>query len=182
MKDKRGRRIDLLSSCNLGSLFQKQVLETTARAIMVQRTIQGHRFSLTPLLPILRWGISYIFQYSSTALIDFIPQASFFKSTWPAFAMDFSSSFSCFLENQCSPLTFSPVSWKRGPSYCCLLQLWTQMEFMAFWVVFITVLKAWQMSSTKTPVKLFLPQALHASQLLQLTRQGSSAWCELLLL
>lgn len=84
-------------------------------------------------------------------------------------------------KSQCSPMTFSPVSWKRRPSYCCLLRLWTQMEFMALWVVFITVLKAWQMSSTQTPVRLFLPQAPHASQLLRHTRQGSSAWREWLL-
>lgn len=111
VKDKRGRRINLLSSCNLGCLFQKQVLETTARAIMVQRAIQGHWFSLAPLPPILRWDISYVFQYSSTALRDFVSQAPFFKNTWTAFAMDFSSSFSCFLENH------SVLPWHFLPSH-----------------------------------------------------------------
>lgn len=99
VQDKRGRRINLLPSCNLGCLLQKQVVETTARVLMVQRAIQGHRFSLAPLHPILRWGVFYLFQYSSIALIDFISQASFFKNTWATSAVDFSSSLSCFLEN-----------------------------------------------------------------------------------
>lgn len=85
-------------------------------------------------------------------------------------------------KSQCSSLTYSPVSWKRRQSYWCLLQLWTQMEFMAFGVVFITVLKAQQMPSKKTPVRVFLPQAPHTLWLLWHPRQGSSRWCELLLL
>lgn len=80
-------------------LFQKQVLDATSKVVMVWGAVQGHGFSLTALPPFLRWGISYIFQWTSTTLTGFISQAFFNKNTWTAPAMYFSSSFDCFLEN-----------------------------------------------------------------------------------
>lgn len=89
--------------------------------------------------------------------------------------------FSLSRKSQCSPLTVSPVLCKGVPSYWCLLQLWAQMEFMAFWVVFTTVLKAWQMPSQKLLLVCFFPRR-HTLLSYCHMRDGSLTGCELLLL
>lgn len=174
MEDKRGEENKSFLFLQLGMFGPKTGPGDHNQSYHDSKRIQGHWFSLAALLPVLRWVVSYVFPYIFHCSGRLRFQLILLKKYLSCFCHGFL--FLTFLlsrKRSCSPLTFLPIWRERIPAYWCRLQLWTQTECMSFGVVFITVLKAWQMSSAKTPAMLFLPPALNALQLLQHTRQGS---------